>query len=526
MFILAKLLCDTGQPEQAEVWFRRIAQVDPNPRVLDQLARLCFQDERRWSDGAEYSRRAWEAMPEDEALGMHWAWSLVRTGRIEEGVQVLGWVVALNPESSEALATHLWFLHYLDHSRRQIADGYREWARRFAPSAWARQDHSNDPDPDRRLRIGYLSPDFRRHAAAYAIEVTLDGHDRRQVEVFGYGNVAKPDRMTEHLTAKLDRYRDIHGQSAQVVADQIRQDGIDILVEIGGHVTDSRMDVLALKPAPLQGDLGGISTTGMSQIDFRLTDAVLDPPEELGSYVEQLLYLPGGQLCFRPPSESPPVEPLPARHNGYLTFGSVNSNPKINPGCITLWSRVLRQIPTSRMVLKFRGGADVGIQAYYRRQFESHGVAGERIEIVGHLPFQEYLGLFHRLDLLLDTHPYNGCITTLEGLWMGVPILTLTGQTFVSRMGLSILKRLGLEVFAASSTDGYVAKVHALTAQIDALAQIRQSLRAMMLASPLCDPGRMGRELEQAYRSLWRTWCQWRANGSTSVTAERQGAVP
>jgi protein O-GlcNAc transferase len=142
------------------------------------------------------------------------------------------------------------------------------------------------------------------------------------------------------------------------------------------------------------------------------------------------------------------------------------------------------------MILKFNGGADVGIQAYYRRQFESHGVETKRVEIVGHLPFQEYLGLFHRLDLLLDTHPYNGCITTLEGLWMGVPILTLTGQTYVSRVGLSLLKRLGLEVFASSNAEEYVIKACSFASQIDALAQIRQSLRAMMLASPLCDPGR------------------------------------
>jgi protein O-GlcNAc transferase len=522
MFILAKLLADCGQSEQAESWFRRIAEIDPHPQVLDQMARLCFRDQTRWTEGTEYSRRAWEAMPEDVAMAIHWAWSLVRTGRIDQGVQVLQRLAAMTPDSPDALTTVLWFQHYVDHSRQQIADGYREWARRFAPPVRAHQGYPNDPDPDRRIRIGYLSPDFRCHATAYATELILDGHDRRQVEVFGYGNVACPDRVTERFISKFDRYRGIHGQTAQAVAAQIRQDQIDVLVEIGGHVTDNRMDVLALKPAPLQGDFGGISTTGMSQVDFRLTDAVIDPPDVLGGYVEQSIYMAGGMACFRPPSESPSIGPLPATRQGSPTFGSVNSNPKINPGSIALWARVLRQIPTSRMILKFNGGADVGIQAYYRRQFESHGVEAKRVEIVGHLPFQEYLGLFHRLDLLLDTHPYNGCITTLEGLWMGVPILTLTGQTYVSRVGLSLLKRLGLEVFASSNAEEYVVKACSFASQIDALAQIRQSLRAMMLASPLCDPGRMGRELEQAYRSLWRTWCQRKANDASRVPAEKE----
>jgi protein O-GlcNAc transferase len=267
---------------------------------------------------------------------------------------------------------------------------------------------------------------------------------------------------------------------------------------------------LALKPAPVQGDFGGISTTGMPQVDFRVTDRVIDPPESLGSYVEQSIYLPGGLACFRPPAESPAVGPLPALQRGTPTFGSVNSNPKINAGCIGLWARVLCQVPGSRMILKLDGGGDAGVRSTFLRQFESHGVEPGRVEVVGTMPYQDYLGLYHRIDLLLDATPYNGCITTLEGLWMGVPIVTLTAQTYVSRVGLSILTRLGLEIFAAATADEVVAKAAAFASQPAELAQIRRSLRSLMLASPLCDPRRMGRELEQAYRSAWQHWCRQR----------------
>jgi predicted O-linked N-acetylglucosamine transferase (SPINDLY family) len=521
MFILAKLLADCGRAGPAEVWLRRVALAQPHAQVWDQLARLCFCSETRWTEGAEFSRRAWEAMPEDVPLALHWAWSLVRTGQLDRGLEVLANLAAAHPQSSEALTTWLWFQHYADHSRRQISDGYRRWAARFAPLDLACSEHANDPDPDRRLRIGYVSGDFRTHATAYATELILAGHEPRQVEVFGYGNVACPDAVTARFVSRFDHYRNIRGHVARDVADQIRQDRIDVLIGIGGHVTDSRMDVLALKPAPVQGDLGGISTTGMSQVDFRVTDAILDPADALDAYVEESIYLPGGLACFQPPSVSPPPGPLPALTHGRPTFGSVNSNPKINSGCIALWARVLRETPGSSLILKFNGGADADVRALYVRQFEAHGVDGRRIEVIGQLPFPEYLAIFQRMDLLLDTHPYNGCITTLEGLWMGVPIVTLTGQTYVSRVGLSILSRLGLEVFAAQGQDEYVAKAAAFAAQPAELALIRRSLRSMMLAGPLCDPARMGRELEQAYRSAWQHWCLQR---QTAAAAGRVGS--
>jgi predicted O-linked N-acetylglucosamine transferase (SPINDLY family) len=517
MFILAKLLADCGRAGPAEAWFRRVAETHPHARVWDQLARLCFCSETRWTEGAEFSRRAWEAMPEDVGLALHWAWSLVRTGQPDRGLDVLANLAAANPQSPEALTTLLWFQHYADHSRRQISDGYRRWAARFAPSGLACSDHLNDPDPDRRIRVGYMSGDFRTHATAYATELILAGHDRRQVEIFGYGNVACPDAVTARFVSGFDHYRSIHGHRARDVADQMRQDRVDVLIGIGGHVTDSRMDVLALKPAPVQGDFGGISTTGMPQVDFRVTDAILDPADALDAYVEESIYLPGGLACFRPPDLSPLVGPLPALTHGRPTFGSVNSNPKINPGCIALWARVLRETPGSTLILKFNGGADADVRARYVRQFEAHGVEGRRIEVIGQLPFLEYLALFHRMDLLLDTTPYNGCITTLEGLWMGVPIVTLTGQSYVSRVGLSILSRLGLEIFAAQGQDEYVAKAAAFAAQSAELAQIRRSLRSMMLASPLCDPARIGRELEQVYRSAWQHWCLQRQTAAAAA---------
>lgn len=511
MFVLAKLFFDTGQPAQAEQWFQHILALEPHGYVYDYLARICFDDQTRWSDGAEYSRLAHEHLPENDALHMDWAWALVRTGRVQEGIHQLQAAMAAHPDSSAACASYHWFSHYLARqTRAEIRAGYQQWAQRFAPASVGSAKHHNGPAPERRLRVGYISPDFRRHAVTYFFEPVLDAHDRERFELYGYGNVSQPDDTSTRLRSKFHRYRDVWGQDAATVCAWIQQDQIDILVELAGHVRDNRMDVLALKPAPLQVDLGGISTSGMSQIDYRITDEVYDPPETHAQYVEQSLCLPGGLSCFRPPPNSPPVGPLPAQQRAYFCFGSFNNNAKISPTVLRVWAQILQEIPRARMIIKFPGGTDAQVQETYYQRFAAQGVSRERIGILGQLPFEQHMNLFKQVDLLLDTYPYNGGITTLEGLWMGVPTLTWTGQTFVSRAGLSILKRLDLEIFAASSASEYVSKARAFAAQTDELAQIRSGLRSMMLHSPLCDLSRISRELEYAYRRMWHGWCDTR----------------
>jgi predicted O-linked N-acetylglucosamine transferase (SPINDLY family) len=338
-------------------------------------------------------------------------------------------------------------------------------------------------------------------------EPVLDGHDRTQVEVTGYGNVACPDEITARLRTKFDRSRDIRGLTVAEAAARIEQDRIDVLVEVGGHVTGNRLDVLALQPAPVQVDFGGLSTTGLSSIQYRITDRIYDPPSPRRRYGERCMYLPGGLSCFRPYEGSPAVGPLPARTHGFVTFGSFNNLAKISPLILTQWIRILKVLPQSRLLLKLNAAKCPAIRERLVRAFTDQGIAPERILFQGWGTYAEHLQCFNRVDLLLDTYPYNGGITTLEGLWMAVPAVTLMGETFVSRAGASILSRVGLDVFVAQNPDEYVAKALAFAGQIDDLATIRAGLRERFLHSPLCDAGRMARELEAAYRRMWRNWC-------------------
>jgi protein O-GlcNAc transferase len=249
----------------------------------------------------------------------------------------------------------------------------------------------------------------------------------------------------------------------------------------------------------------------------------MDPPHTQSFYVERLVYLPGGANCFGPPLMSPMVGPQPAKVNGFVTFGSFNVNVKISTEILTLWAEVLREIPTSRLVMKFMTGHDPQIQAHYRSQFERLGVRPERITIHGRLSPLAHLDLLTSVDIALDCFPYNGCITTSEALWMGVPVLSLAGPTFISREGLSILRRVGLEAFVTGDTQDYVARACAFAGQIEAIEQIRFSLRQRMLGSPLCNPARFAREIEQAFRTMWRTWCDSQVSDLKSQISNEGG---
>jgi len=335
----------------------------------------------------------------------------------------------------------------------------------------------------------------------------LDARDQGAVQVFGYGSVAHPDSLTQRLRSKFDAYRDVVGLDDRAVAALVERDRIDILVAVAGHTMGNRVRVLAYKPAPIQVDMGSTATLGMGQVDYRLTDAILDPPEFADTCVEELVYLPGGYVSYRPSESAPAVGSLPETRNGYVTFGSFNGSQKIHPVLVSLWSRVLKAVEGSRLVMKLTGGDDPALAGHLLRLFEDAGVHRDRIRIHGWLSLARHLELYNQVDLALDTYPFNGCTTTLEGLWMGVPIVSLAGQTLTSRVGLSILSRVGLKHLAVSTVDEYVQRAVVLAENPTILAKIRSSLRPRMACSPVCDAQRYAREVEAAYRWMWRKWC-------------------
>jgi protein O-GlcNAc transferase len=388
----------------------------------------------------------------------------------------------------------------------EILAEHRRWAELYA--APLRSDGAGpaiDPDPSRRLRLGYVSPDFVNHAVPYFFEPVLAAHDRGRFEVTCYSDARVPDGVTRRLRGQSERWREIAGLGDDAVAALVREDQIDILVDLAGHTARNRLLVFARKPAPVQATwLGYPNTTGLDVIDYRLTDAVSDLPGSEAWHSEALVSLPGPFSCYRPAEASPPVGPLPALAAGLVTFGCFNHLAKVTPPVIELWAEILRALPGSRLLLKSLGLADLDTVARLRKEFAALGIEPDRLELNGtELSQANHLGLYQRVDIALDPFPYNGTTTTCEALWMGVPVVTLAGRTHVARVGASLLTHLGAPDWIAGSREHYVTRCRELAGDLPRLAAIRAGLRERMRLGPLCDAAAFTRGLEDAFRTMW-----------------------
>jgi predicted O-linked N-acetylglucosamine transferase (SPINDLY family) len=382
------------------------------------------------------------------------------------------------------------------------------YARALRPSI---RPHANRRDPDRRLRVGYVSADFRNHVLAlYAIPL-LAAHDRRNVEVFCYSHAPEPDHLTPRFRALADTWRETRALDDEQAAELIRADGIDVLVDLGMHMAHARPLIFARKPAPVQvAWFAYPGTTGLGTMDYRLSDPYLDPPgSEAGKYAEQTVRLPHTFWCIDPAGagDEPVGAEPPAAANGFVTFGCLNNFAKVNDGVLSLWSRVLAALPGARLLMLAPEGR-ARVRVLDRLGAGGVADADTRVEFV---PFargrRRYLRQYHRIDIALDTIPYNGHTTSMDAMWMGVPVVTLVGQTIVGRAGWSQLNNLGLIELAAHDEAGFVRIATELAGDLARLGELRRSLRDRMRASPLVDAARFARDMEAAYRDMWRGWC-------------------
>ncbi|HLH94782.1 MAG TPA: tetratricopeptide repeat protein [Xanthobacteraceae bacterium] len=391
-----------------------------------------------------------------------------------------------------------------------LYDAHRE-VQRFSDNLPRFTTFANTRDPERRLRVGYVSADFRIHSVGYFLSGVFRGHDPAAVETYCYSGGAEEDELTSFFKSKSAAWRPTAGIADDDLAAAMRSDGIDILVDLSGHTGGNRLAVFARRSAPIQVTwLGYPDTTGLSAVDFRLTDAIVDPPGPADSLSsERLVRLPGGFNCYTAPDGAPDVAPLPAIERGFITFGSFNNLAKINADVLDLWAAVLKQVQGSRLILKHRWLAFPEMRARMRRLLEQRGIAGDRVELLGKLKSTaDHLAAYGSVDIALDTFPYNGATTTCEALWMGVPVVTLGGDRHSARMGASLLARAGLEHLVASTPQAYVDVATRLAADLSALASLRADLRGRVAASPLCDSVKFCRQLEAAYRTMWREWCR------------------
>jgi protein O-GlcNAc transferase len=369
--------------------------------------------------------------------------------------------------------------------------------------------HENDSDPDRRLRIGYVSPDFRDHCQTFFTLPLLTNHDHRKVEVFCYSSAPHPDEFTHRIEACADVWRATAALGDGQLAEVVRGDKIDILIDLTMHMANGRPLLFARKPAPVQvAWLAYPGTTGLSSIDYRLTDPYLDPPGDGDlNYSEQSIRLPYSFWCYDPLTSEPAVNELPALGEGHITFGCLNNFCKVTEGTLELWSRAMKAAPESRMILLAAPGRH---RQRVQDQLAELGIEASRVEFVGYRQRADYLKVYHRIDIGLDTIPYNGHTTSLDSFWMGVPVVTRIGRTVVGRAGLSQLSNLGLSSLAASSDEEFVRIVVELSRDRSKLAELRAGLRQRLRESPLCDGPSFARHVESAYRQMWRHWCQYK----------------
>jgi protein O-GlcNAc transferase len=362
-------------------------------------------------------------------------------------------------------------------------------------------------DAERRLRVGYVSPDFREHPVTTFFEPVLAGHDREKFEVFCYSHPLRVDAVTERLRGMADQWREIGNLSDEQAVERIRADGVDVLVDLAGHTAGNRLGIFARRAAPVQVSyLGYIGTTGLPAMGHRVGDGVTEPAGTEAFYTERVVRVEGPFACYRAPGGAPDVGELPAGRNGFVTFGSFNALGKIPDDLLTLWAMILRAVPGSRLVMAAVGLGDPAAQRRIRGFFEGRQIAAERVEMQGFRALPEYLAMHQRVDILLDTFPVNGHTVSCHALYMGVPVVTMAGAAYASRLGASVLEAVGLTELVAANGEEYVLKAVGLAKDLVRLGGMRKSLRERM--GVVMDQAGIVGALEEGYRRMWREWCE------------------
>jgi predicted O-linked N-acetylglucosamine transferase (SPINDLY family) len=508
---LGNALKDKGQLEAAIVSYRQAIRLKPDyAEALNNLGNA-LKETRRIDEAIVSYRRAIGLKADYAAAHSNLGSALTAIGQIDEAIAAYRQAIQLKPDDAKAHSNLIFTLHYHpDYDAGMIREELRRWNQQHAqPLKRLIRPHTNNCDPDRRLRIGYVSGDFRDHVVGQNLLPLLREHDHREMEIFCYVDVLRPDAMTEQLRQHADAWRGIVGLPDFDAANLIRQDGIDILVDLALHSANNRLGVFAQKPAPVQATyLGYCGSTGIDAMDYRLSDPYLDPPNlDSSVYSEQTMRLPETYWCYGVSGPAPEPSLPPAAACGFITFGCLNNFAKVSRPAMDLWAEILRGVPSSRLIIHSHPGQHL---IAVRERFAGNGVSPDRLEFAREQPWPKYVQTYERIDIAFDPFPWGGGITTFNALWMGVPVVTLAGQTAIGRGGASILSNLGEPKLIASTKQEYVQIAMNLANDLPRLIELRRTLRARMRASPLMDAPRFARNMEAVYREIWRKWCESR----------------
>ncbi len=498
-YVLAEALLEERTNDAEAMQFMGLAAMAVGE---SELAYICFS-------------RSVLLCPEDAVCHNNFGYLLSQLGRTREARTSFRKALEINPAMTSARTNLVFTLIMMaDEKPESVCKEHMDWAEIHAePHLEKGRKHANSPDPERLLRIGYVSADFRLHALTMFIDPVFENFDRKCFRTYCYYNGRIVDEMTDSIRRRVDGFREVADLDDDALAESIRSDGIDILIDLSGHLRGNRLLVFARRPAPIQMTyLAYPGTTGMSAMNFRITDRRCDPPGEHDHhYRETLLWLPDCLWCFSPPRGMPKVAPLPALTARGVTFASTNALVKVSEEMLETWSDILLKVPDSRLIL-------VTVPPRERSRilavFENKNVDISRVTTYERMPRENFWDMYSRIDILLDTFPCNGGTTTCEALWMGVPAVSLRGDVFQSRAGYSILSSIGLDDWVAMSRSDYVEKAARLASDRNSLAKLRKGLRLRMSESVLLDAAGFTRKIQHLYRAAWRDWCGRHSEGT------------
>ncbi len=510
LFEFADLLVALRLPDQAIEHYRRAAMLCPDMHEVHNNLGQALERKGLLTEATHHLERAIALAPTLPEAYNNLGNVLQLMGDHIGATERYHQAFDLRPGYARARSNYLLALHYdCSRSTAAILAEHRDAGQYFGPAPPPIRHYANVPDPGRRLRVGYVSPDLGRHSVGHFFAGVAAAHDPDAVAIHCYSDRVQEDELSQQIKASVAVWRKTAGVSDDALAAMIDADAIDILVDLSGHTAFNRLPVFGQRPAPVEVTwLGYPDTTGLTAIDYRLTDDFVDPPGDDTYSSERPVRLPDGFHCYAPPAEAGKVGPLPALATGHVTFGSFNNLAKVNDEVIRLWSEILRRLPTSRLFLKAKSLTDVTTRERVLGAFAGHGITPERIDLKPPLPGKaDHLAAYDAVDVALDTFPYNGVTTTCEALWMGVPVVTLPTDRRAGRVGASLLNRVGLGTLVAATPSAYIDLAVNLAADLAALSDLRRRLRAQVAASPLCNSDHFCLQIEAAFRGMWREWC-------------------
>ena len=503
---LGVMLHTQGKLEEALTAKRKSAQLLPmDPEVHCNLGHL-LQEVGQFQAGLDALNHALKLKPQYPEAYNNLGITYQRLGDIDRSLAYFKQALALQPENRTDFSNYLFTLNYHpDLSAEAIYDGYTEFERRFGqPVRGLWQPHDNPPLGQRRLRVAYVSPDFRAHATSNFLAPLLAHHDKSVVEIFAYATLAREDEVTQRYKACVDHWLVVNEMSDAALAERIRADGIDILVDLAGHTTGNRLGMFARKPAPVSVSWMGYGyTTGLKAIDYFLANEHLVPQEFDHLFSETPWRMEGYPGSYRPRDNLGEVNPLPALERGYITFGTLTRAIRINHRVIRVWSELLKRVPGSRLVIDSGSYKDEGVKASLLQKFEAQGISRDRLEVGFHSPPWDVL---RGMDISLDCFPHNSGTTLVESLYLGVPYITLADRPSVGRLGSTVLHSVGHPEWIAYNEEEYLDKAVALASDLPALAQIRARLREEFKRSEIMDEVGFVRRLERTYQRMFQQW--------------------